>query len=309
MLTSRRSIYFVVAALLALLHGPGTHAAKGIYRGVATPAWAGGCEDIKALSHMSWYYGWALEPNIDLSQCDLGDRYIEFVPMIWGAGSVDGFVAKLPKNTKHLLGFNEPNIVGQAVMTPLEAATQWKKVIAQLKEADLLGKIRLGTPSASPGGSPLGPVDWFTQFFGNCTDCHFDFLCFHAYECNVGGLNYWVNQMETFGLPIWLTEFACPSNSGSVTIDDEVTYMQNALWSLDNNTNIERYSWFTARATNVGTLPSLLNAGAGSLTRVGTLYNSKGDALSADSTPSTASALAPGGSAAALVARLGSLLA
>ena len=61
MLTSRRSFYFVVAALLALLHGPGAHAAKGIYRGVATNAWAGGCEDIKALSRMSWYYGWALE--------------------------------------------------------------------------------------------------------------------------------------------------------------------------------------------------------------------------------------------------------
>ena len=61
MLTSRRSFYFVVAAaLLALLHGPGAHA-KGIYRGVATNAWAGGCEDIKALSRMSWYYGWALE--------------------------------------------------------------------------------------------------------------------------------------------------------------------------------------------------------------------------------------------------------
>jgi hypothetical protein len=83
------------------------------------------------------------QPNIDLSQCDLGDRYVEFVPMIWGADSVDGFVAKvrpyvlhlfcseptsprcgvlvtqLPKNTKHLLGFNEPNIPGQAVMTPL----------------------------------------------------------------------------------------------------------------------------------------------------------------------------------------------
>ena len=90
----------------------------------------------------------------------------------------------------------------------------------------------------------------FTQFFGNCTDCHFDFLCFHAYECTVGGLNYWVGQMQTFGLPIWLTEFACPSNSGSVTIDDEVTYMQNALWSLDNNTQIERYHHRTPHTTH-----------------------------------------------------------
>jgi hypothetical protein len=42
---------------------------------------------------------------------------------------------------------------------------------------------------------------------------------------------------------------------------------------------VTRYAWFTARATNVGTVPSLLNSAAGSLTQVGAFYNSKGDRL------------------------------
>jgi hypothetical protein len=42
-----------------------------------------------------------------------------------------------------------------------EAAIQWKKVIAQLEEAGLLGKIKLGTPSASPINEPyLDPISW-----------------------------------------------------------------------------------------------------------------------------------------------------
>ncbi len=47
-----------------------------------------------------------------------------------------------------------------------------------------------------------------------------------------------------------------------------------------------RYSWFTARATNVGTLPSLFNSAPGSLTEVGTLYNSAGDSLPLPTSPS-----------------------
>ena len=39
------------------------------------------------------------------------------------------------------------------------AATEWKKVEAQLSAAGLIGKIKLGTPSASPGGN-IDPKAW-----------------------------------------------------------------------------------------------------------------------------------------------------
>lgn len=278
-MTLPRLFVFVAMALAisaaCLPHG----AAKPIYRGVATNAWSGGCSDINALSRMSWYYNWGLQPTANVASCHLGSRYVEFVPMVWGAGSVPNLVSKLPANTKHLLGFNEPNFASQANLSPRAAATEWKKVIAQLDAAGLTGKIKLGTPSAAPGGN-IGPKEWFAQFFGNCTGCHFDFLCFHIYDCNApwfdaGAVNYWLGQVKGFGLPIWLTEFDCPFNS----VANELTWMERVLGSLDSDPQVERYAWFTARATNVGTAPSLLNSAAGSLTQVGAHYNSKGDRL------------------------------
>lgn len=50
-----------------------------------------------------------------------------------------------------------------------------------------------------------------------------------------------------------------------------------------------RYAWFTARATNVGTAPSLLVDGKSTLTTVGGYYNREGDSLPDDS--SSASSL------------------
>lgn len=147
-------------------------------------------------------------------------------------------------------------------------------MIAQLDAAGLTGKIKLGTPSAAPGGN-IGPKEWsvpphthhrtqphhapphttqhtpdavrsngrFAQFFGNCTGCHFDFLCFHIYDCNApwfdaGAVNYWLGQVKGFGLPIWLTEFDCPSNS----VANELTWMERVLGSLDSDPHVERYA-------------------------------------------------------------------
>jgi hypothetical protein len=220
----------VAVVAVGLLLAPTAVAAKSIYRGVATNAWSGGCADINALSNTSWYYNWGLQPTANVASCNLGSRYLEYVPMVWGAGSVPNLVSKvrrrapprglvfyvrtrsglmtcnrswivvglqLPSNTKYLLGFNEPNFASQANLSPKvllsphthtaecftsdwalsmgerrgercadvaprkqDAATEWKKVIAQLAAAGLTSKIKLGTPSASPGGN-IGPKEWY----------------------------------------------------------------------------------------------------------------------------------------------------
>ncbi len=77
-----------------------------------------------------------------------------------------------------------------------------------------------------------------------------------------------------------LLGLSCPSNGANpVTVSDELLWMSRVLASLDSNVNVERYAWFTARATNVGTIPSLLYTSAGNLTQVGAFYNAKGDRL------------------------------
>jgi len=277
-----------------LFHGlclsPTLISGKAIYRGVATNAWAGGCNDITALSRMSWYYNWGHQPTSTVVNCDLGSRYLEFVPMLWGAASVTAdLVSRLPSGFSTLLGFNEPNFVEQSNIYPAEAAQLWKNITSQLQEAGILNDIALGSPSASPGGDLPGysnPNTWLEDFFGNCSGCKVDFICLHVYDCNGNyyndaGLNYWVSEASEFKLPIWLTEFDCPSSN----VTDELTWMHSVLPSLDSNPNVTRYAWFTARPTNVGTAPTLLYPNS-SLTQVGSYYNSAGDMLTPGSTGS-----------------------
>ncbi len=100
-MTLPRLFVFVAVGLAisaaCLPHG----AAKPIYRGVATNAWSGGCSDISALSRMSWYYNWGLQPTSNVVSCPLGSRHVEFVPMVWGAGSVPNLVSKVPPSLSH----------------------------------------------------------------------------------------------------------------------------------------------------------------------------------------------------------------
>jgi len=76
------------------------------------------------------------------------------------------------------MAFNEPNFSSQGNLSPAAAATLWLQVEQQLSNAGLLGKIKLGAPSASPGGDLMSPQNWLTWFFGNCSTCHFDFQKF-----------------------------------------------------------------------------------------------------------------------------------
>eukprot|EP00435_Cladocopium_sp_Y103_P012847 s564_g3.t1 len=66
---------------------------------------------------------------------------IDFVPLIWGAGSIPLAQADgLPEGSKALLGFNEPNFPNQANLDPHTAALHWKDV-EQLAEENNISTI------------------------------------------------------------------------------------------------------------------------------------------------------------------------
>ena len=74
-------------------------------------------EDPLLLSGPSWWYGWGLSPSINTSFPQ------EFVAMAWGAHHkgvpLERYLAAWTPHpsTKHLLGFNEPNLRHQSNLT------------------------------------------------------------------------------------------------------------------------------------------------------------------------------------------------
>ncbi len=220
---------------------------------------------------ISWWYNWDNQPASG------GDTSIEFVPMIWGGGSLG---QSIPPTSKYLLGFNEPNSVSQSNLTTQTAAADWPSVEAKATP--------LGIPIVSPGMNFCGsagkssqcsepsvtdPYTYLKDFFAACDGCKVDYVAAHWYNCDLpslraylegngdGGLQGYVQ----FGKPIWLTEFSCDS---SHSVADQMAYMQEAIPYLESNPNVMRYAWFNAK-----NIPNAQLANTdGSLTDLGKLY-------------------------------------
>jgi hypothetical protein len=220
---------------------------------------------------VSWWYNWA-------SQGSGAAAGIEFVPMIWGRNNLNDSV---PSGSNYVLGFNEPNFIAQANMTPAQAAAAWPTVEATAKAAG----IPLVSPAVNFCGSASDPSQcsdpsitdpyaYLTAFFAACSGCEVDYVAVHWYNCDLPSLQSYIDGdpnggglqgFVQFGKPIWLTEFSCdPSHSAA----DQKAYMQAAIPYLESNQHVFRYSWFSADP-----IPNavLMNAD-GSLTDLGTTY-------------------------------------
>jgi hypothetical protein len=211
---------------------------------------------------VSWWYNWAVSGSGQASG-------IEFDPMMWGSSSLN---SALPKGSKYVLGFNEPNFSAQSDLTPQQAASDWPKVEAAAKAT--------GAAIVSPAVNFCGgcttsgltsPYDWLKQFFAACTGCTVDYVAVHWYNCDLPSLQGYIEGNSSlagfvqFGKPIWLTEFSC---SGSSTAADNKTYMQAAVPWLESNAHVYRYSWFSASPIANA---ELVNSD-GSLTDLGKTY-------------------------------------
>jgi putative glycosyl hydrolase len=219
---------------------------------------------------ISWWYNWASKPPGG------GDVSIEFVPMIWGGASLG---ESIPVASKYLLGFNEPDLVKQSNLTEQQAAADWPSLEAKAAP--------LGIPIVSPAVSYCAPVDggagqctepavtdpytYLKNFFADCQGCKVDYIAVHWYNCDLSSLRGYIDGdgnfpgFVQFGKPIWLTEFACNS---AATVAEQKAYMQAAVPYLENNPNVMRYAWFSAK-----NIPNALLANTdGSLTDLGQTY-------------------------------------
>jgi hypothetical protein len=232
--------------------------------------------DIQALSKgVSWWYNWDFRPDEALRAGAYREAAVEFVPMIWGAKS-DRAAAKtaIPDGVSVLLGFNEPNFGDQANLSAADAAALWPELESI---ADAKG-LRLVSPAVNFCGGKCqdtDPFHYLEQFFLACRGCRVDVVAMHIYVgCSPKGENkaeWLINHVESykkrFTQPLWLTEFACDS---AQSFADQEAFLEDAVAYLEAEPRIERYAWFSGRATNMAYVDLL--AGSGKLSSLGELY-------------------------------------
>ena len=232
--------------------------------------------DLQALSPgVSWWYNWDFRPDQALRAGAYRDAGVDYAPMIWGAAS-DRAAAKtaIGEDARVLLGFNEPNFGEQANLSPKAAADLWPELEAI---ADAKG-LRLVSPAVNfCGGNcrDTDPFRYLDAFFAACPGCRVDAVAMHIYVgCSPSGANkaeWLIQHVETykkrFSQPLWLTEFACDSAKSTA---EQQAFLEDAVTYLEAEPRVERYAWFSGRATNVANVDLL--GESGQLTALGKAY-------------------------------------
>jgi RNA polymerase sigma factor (sigma-70 family) len=189
-----------------------------------------------------WYYNWS--PDND-SMPGPGD--VEFVPMIWGKANVTAATLSKAKseNGKVLLGFNEPDMGGQANMSVEDALAAWP---------ELQGTgLRLGAPAVAYGADTKG--GWLDRFMTGAKQkgLRVDFIPIHWYgsDFSDAAVNQFLGYVDAvhkkYGLPVWVTEYGLMNFSGSPkypTAAQEVAFIKGTTKGLESRSYVERYAWF-----------------------------------------------------------------
>jgi RNA polymerase sigma factor (sigma-70 family) len=196
-----------------------------------------------AESGASWYYTWSASHAGITSPPG-----VQFVPMIWGAGSVTAATLSQAKAAGQiLLGFNEPDMSGQANMAVSQALSLWPRLMATGMS---LGSPAVADNAATPGG-------WLDQFMQGAAARGYrvNFITVHWYgaDFTTGPA---VQQLESYlqaiynryHLPIWLTEFALANFGGGSpsfpTESQQAAFLTAATTMLEHLSYVQRYAWF-----------------------------------------------------------------
>jgi hypothetical protein len=231
---------------------------------------------------VSWYYNWGTTP-LALP----GDVTMDFIPMAWNgaAGSQTAIAAYLAAGNRpwRVFALNEPNLAGQAFMTPSNSAVTFKQVKAICDPYN----IPVIAPHMAIGSATASSITAYDPIMGSNYVYTFQepFLNAFLYYCgsttpagmsthSYGGYGEitWILSTMHADYPtqkVWLTEFN-PSGAGAASdaavlanLIPAVDYCERLPW-------VEGYSWFMSRIS--GDPYNSLLAGSGVLTAAGQAY-------------------------------------
>jgi hypothetical protein len=240
-------------------------------------------EDFMALSKgVSWYYNWAPSTS-DVAPNRSG---MEYLPMAWGR---DGDIAAVQRavagnKPRAILCLNEPNLKGQAFLTPEATANYYK----QIKEVADRHKVPLVGPNMALGSSQKDSISaedpitkkmtTYTAFpafleaflsFTKKAKVETGMMGTHSYK-DMNELRWAVDKTyEVSGnKPVWVTEFAFWDAKDEA---EELKYLRTAVEFLEGSRKVAGYAWFKERVDRNPKL-SLLEKQSGKLTPLGEEY-------------------------------------
>ncbi|MBM2615540.1 ricin-type beta-trefoil lectin domain protein [Actinoplanes sp. LDG1-06] len=200
---------------------------------------SGAMKDVGA----NWYYNWGT--NNDAMPADA-----EFVPMIWDENVVTAAnLAKVKTEGSTLLGFNEPDLAGQAEMTVEQALDLWPQLQAT--------GMRLGAPAVAFGGNT--PGGWLDRFMtgAKARGLRVDFIPLHWYGSDFSAaaagqfMGYVKAVHDRYNLPIWVTEYGLMNFTGTPRYPNTAqitSFITESTRQLEAAPYVERYAWFSLPA-------------------------------------------------------------
>ncbi len=226
-------------------------------------------------SGITWNYNWSTSPSSSTAA-----KNTEFVPMVWGAGSVNAnSLAQAKANGKTLLTFNEPDLGEQSNMTVDQVLSLWPQLQAT--------GMKLVSPAVAYGGDTAG--GWLDRFMSGASAKGYrvDAIALHWYggDFNTANAttqlqNYITAVYNRYHKPIWLTEYALMRFGPTVTptADQQAAFVTSSTKMLESLPFVERYSWFSFPTPTEGGLGTGLYNTDGTATAMGQAYRKAGPA-------------------------------
>ncbi|MFI6347454.1 glycosyl hydrolase [Streptomyces sp. NPDC050560] len=172
----------------------------------------------------------------------------EYVPMVWGPGSVtDKELGRAKKEGKVLLGFNEPDSSSQANISPQKALDLWPRLQST--------GMTLGAPAVSHDADKAG--GWLDQFMKGAAKRHLrvDFIPLHWYGGDFGPdaanqlRSYLQSVYNRYHKPIWLTSYGLADYSGAQprfpNQQQQSDFIKASIKMMDGLGYVKRYAWST----------------------------------------------------------------
>ncbi|WWC73899.1 uncharacterized protein I206_107871 [Kwoniella pini CBS 10737] len=217
----------------------GNYTPNGIKAGIA-----GGDAYDAVEAHIGWWYDWSANPS-GHSGTPIA------VPMLWGDGDVDAADASrlavfkaITTAPQYIMGFEEPDCstYGSSNIAVGAAAALWNALIGKWKAQ--------GSTLLSPSMCHQA-ADQYTGYlssFQSQITVPWDITNIHINKNSMEGVNADIDYYyNTFGKPIWVTEFACVDDStGFVPCDNQDainSFIKEIVPLFENDTRVHAYAY------------------------------------------------------------------